>query len=396
MAGRSRTCYCIFAICALLCCGAAIGKNNAAKVVWLSKHAVRIRSIQIEDADFSDLNPLVKLIGDARIVELGEESHGDGAAFQAKARLIRFLHEKMGFGVLAWESGFFDCEEMNAKIASDVRLQDAAQSGVFNVWSESRDVLPIFDYARSTLRTAHPLRQTGFDIQGSYRDLLDQASAFAGFPRQALINPRGSPDRGASRASMERLLDLLRTKNGDEKRRAFLVKSLEAFLAIEFRPPGKRADYRDRKMGENIVWLAKTWYPGKKMIVWAANFHAATALNEIGPEKGFRTMTDVVRKEFGSQVYSIGFTAYQGQAGNQSRHDSIQLPVPVPDSLEALLHAAGMRFSFLDLRGLPGGHWLRRSIYAAPLLYETKTSVWPNHFDALFFTDRMFPSLGLP
>ncbi len=64
------------------------------RIDWLKKHAVAVRTIDPKDDDFADLMPLVKAIGSARVVALGEQSHGDGAAFLAKHRLIRFLHER--------------------------------------------------------------------------------------------------------------------------------------------------------------------------------------------------------------------------------------------------------------------------------------------------------------
>jgi len=63
----------------------------------------------------------MKAIGNSRIVVLGEESHGDGATFLAKVRLIKFLHQKMGFDVLAWEAGLFNCQEMDAAVRKKVR-----------------------------------------------------------------------------------------------------------------------------------------------------------------------------------------------------------------------------------------------------------------------------------
>ena len=78
---------------------------------WLREHAVAVRTIDpsLAEDDFADLRPLIGLIGDARVVGLGEPTHGDGAHFHAKTRLIRFLHEVMGFDVLVWESGMYDC-----------------------------------------------------------------------------------------------------------------------------------------------------------------------------------------------------------------------------------------------------------------------------------------------
>src|SRR5205823_1726823 len=90
---------------ALLCLGQlnhARADDNE-RVAWLKSHATIIRSIDPADSDFSDLEPIRRAIGDARVVMLGEQSHGDGATFHAKTRLIRFLHEKCGFDVMAFE-----------------------------------------------------------------------------------------------------------------------------------------------------------------------------------------------------------------------------------------------------------------------------------------------------
>src|SRR5262245_57214996 len=51
--------------------------GEEARVAWLKKHVVPLRSIKPDDEDFSDLEPIRKAIGDARIVQLGEQSHGD-------------------------------------------------------------------------------------------------------------------------------------------------------------------------------------------------------------------------------------------------------------------------------------------------------------------------------
>lgn len=70
---------------------------------WLKSHVAPIRSLAFDDTDFADLEPIGRAIGDARVVALGEESHGDGTAFRTKARIARYLHEKLGFDVIAFE-----------------------------------------------------------------------------------------------------------------------------------------------------------------------------------------------------------------------------------------------------------------------------------------------------
>ena len=72
----------------------------------LPTHAVR--SINPTDTDFQDLEFLKAEIGPARVVMLGEPSHGEGNVFEAKVRLVRYLREQMGFTTVAFESGFYD------------------------------------------------------------------------------------------------------------------------------------------------------------------------------------------------------------------------------------------------------------------------------------------------
>jgi erythromycin esterase len=54
-----------------------------------------------------DLESLRELIADMRIVLLGEQTHGDGATFDAKVELIKFLHDELGFDIVAFESPLY-------------------------------------------------------------------------------------------------------------------------------------------------------------------------------------------------------------------------------------------------------------------------------------------------
>ena len=67
--------------------------DDEARLDWLVDNAAVIRSADIGDTDFADLEPLQRAIGEPRVVQLGEQSHGDGTTFLMKGRLIRFLHE---------------------------------------------------------------------------------------------------------------------------------------------------------------------------------------------------------------------------------------------------------------------------------------------------------------
>ena len=72
---------------------------------YVAENTVQVKTIEPDATDYTDLASVGNAIGNAGIVMLGEQDHGDGATFLAKTRLIRYLHEKKGFNVIAFESG---------------------------------------------------------------------------------------------------------------------------------------------------------------------------------------------------------------------------------------------------------------------------------------------------
>lgn len=390
--------------------------EDATKIEWLKKNAIPIRTIDPADDDFADLMPLKKVIGDARVVQLGEQSHGDGATFYAKERLIRFLHEQMGFDVLAWESGFFDCEQMNKALESDMPALQAGQRGAFGIWTQGALMTPLFEYARTTLKTSRPLRQTGFDIQFSsanngFTGVLDKlAPGLASDADKKVIGDAvramnmgsykpSKEEEAGTQAAVARVVAALR--KGEN---SFLVKAFENLGAlVHLRTMGMpstmsaEASFRDIKMGENLIWLANDFYKGKKIIVWAASMHVARNVERINTRsdsftyKEYRTMGKVVDETLGKAVYTIAFTAYGGKAANPMNAPRA-LMAPEAESLETLWHAAGQAYALVDFRGLPAEHWLRGQVIARPLGYAPMVSDWTGNFDAMVFTDVMFPN----
>src|SRR5262249_39955522 len=124
------------------------GKDEeTARVAWLKKHLAPIRTIDPADEDFSDLEPIRKAIGEARIVFLSEELHGVGATFQSRTRLIKFLHRKCGFDVLAFESGLYDCRKVWELLREGkMPARDAVSQGIFGIWTGTEELQPMFAY----------------------------------------------------------------------------------------------------------------------------------------------------------------------------------------------------------------------------------------------------------
>jgi erythromycin esterase len=153
------------------------GSDTDALQRWIDQNAVRINGVTGEAWNARDTERLIGTIGDARIVLLGEPSHGAGAAFAAKVRLVQLLHERLGFDVLAWESGLIDLERTEAALRADLDPVEAAQRGILKIWSASAECRPLFAYAKASHGRARPLSMAGFDMQLTAPGTLDYFAA---------------------------------------------------------------------------------------------------------------------------------------------------------------------------------------------------------------------------
>lgn len=406
------------------------------RVQWLKDNAVPIRAVAPDDVDFSDLMPLVEKIGSARLVLLGEQSHGDGNVFLLKARIIRFLHQVMGFDVLAWESGLYDCSRMEAALHSDIPLNEALSYGIFPIWALSEQVQPVFAYARSTYGKPRPLIMAGFDCQlssvRSAKSFLSDLEAFFNRARLESLPAEGW-------ALFEEALDPQKLRSMTEEKRSAHKKNMEFLLRLimdsraELSPYHASAEIdlwqkalngyrvyfgmieklisgkersvldnnvRDAVMAQNLLWLVEEAFPHEKIIVWAATMHNMRRIDQVQTNKpslsyeGIVTMGHPVYERLQDEVYSIGFTAYQGKAGNVFSKAPYDIPQAPENSLEELCHRCGHEMLFIDFKGTikDAGHWLNKKMKARPLGHSVMDAVWPLHLDAMIFTDTVTPS----
>src|SRR5215475_14452070 len=72
---------------------------------WLHDHVSVLSTID-PDEPLDDLEPLRDLVGDARVVAIGESAHFLREFWLIRQRVLRFLHERCGFTVFALEFGF--------------------------------------------------------------------------------------------------------------------------------------------------------------------------------------------------------------------------------------------------------------------------------------------------
>jgi erythromycin esterase len=432
----------------VLICAAAFAQSTPTqsdvRVSELMSRAVTVASIDPDDdEDFSDLQPLKRLIGDARLVVLGEQSHGDGAVFLAKARLVKFLHKEMGFDVLTWESGMYECREVDRALRNpEMPMDEIARLGIFPIWTASAQVRPTLEYVRATLATDRPIETAGFDHQFSGSDIAGRAVSLVAFfdkadpalltaeMREDIIggfakfNERG--ENGVAKPEsiqplvakwsalgkfMDEHRDALVKAHGvaefDFTRRCVDDMVVSARSMLEFitsqaeqgRMKPSDNNTRDQRMGENLIWQVNERYKDRKVIAWMATMHAVHDVQNIkfglgkGLYDGVINCGTVTHKVLGDGMYTIAFTSYDGKAGNVwKRAAPMELPKPQPGSLEDLCGQSGKNFLFIDFKYVPSDHWLRKRMVSRPLGYGEMTAEWPKQVDAMFYIRTMFPS----
>lgn len=394
----------------------------------LKSCASTVRSIDPADTDYADLNGLRTAVGGARIVLLGEQTHGEGSTFSAKIRLVRFLHEKMGFDVLAFESGFYDCARIWENVEQGEALSQEVIGSLFYMYATSVQMQPLFDYIQSGLHGARPLTLTGFESQ--HTGVKAKTQLFADFARflrkrypEALdenwelfrrvsIATFGSRDYRPSIEEKARFFrklgELQRLLNDGSKVTDTLtnctgfwyqvVNSIESQTTRYWQMvTGNEVSVRDLQMAKNLIWLAEKAYPGKKIIVWAHNGHVAKSMSSLTTgnrptpkgDDAFVPMGATIHQHFGSKAYCIGFSGSEGSYMNYV-NDQIVAVAPKPaGSIEGTLAAAGYGYAFADYRRATGA--LRQVQQATLGDYGEARGIWPDVFDGLFFIAKVFP-----
>lgn len=411
---------------------------------WLDTNSTTVRSVEFGDTDFTDLAPLREAIGSARVVMLGEQSGLDGTTFRAKARLVRYLHEELGFNVLVFESGFYDLHAAWARIEAGGDATAAALASVSAQWRDAAELQPLFGYLGDRAQSARPLRLAGItpeftgpaigglgaglasDLEAYLEAAASPVPAAAWWPafRAALqrltSRPEGAaaPD-SADRAALAAGLPLLRNEtnrlvnvapNADAGFWITATLALESQFRLVTEPlvPELRNNLRDSSMTESFVWLAQARYPNDKLIVWTSSAASLRSPRELFTPQGVALGHDravfgtLARTTLGDIIYSIGFLAGSGRYGPIA--PTVTTPVrslvqPLPESWDGLFLATGKPFAFLHLRREPPSSedvWIFAPRVARAIGYQQALARWPNVYDAFFFTATMAPGTATP
>ena len=407
--------------------------RNDPRVAWLADNAVRIRSIEPDDEDYSDLQFLRADLQGVRVVMLGEPDHGGGSDIKAKTRLIKFLHREMGFDVLVFESGLLPTALAWQALQTEEDPRTAFLKGVFGVLGRSEQAGPLIAHLHASARSPRPLEMAGTDSQfsGTARaSIVPELLAFvkrAGLktplsseddPAIRLLSgliagrfgPKGEPIPGAAQQAAavaalqaaSRQADALGTRDGAFWAQVLRSTAVQVGLVLDnLRDPDDATEAygrgRDRQMAANLVWLANEYYRGRKIVVSAHTFHAMRDpfITDVGKRQGM-TMGRGVWDALGAESFSIGLTSYGGTTHWVTQPDGVDQDL-IPDQhdgpeFEELMDAAGRTVAYVNLRraraagAWPGGTFTANALYLMP-----ETAVWSGALDALLFIRTQEP-----
>ena len=132
---------------------------------WARSNAIPLKTT-LPDDDFSDMAPLGDVIGNARIVGLGEATHGTSEFFQMKDRMVRYLAMQKGFTIFSIEANMPEAYRLNDYVLNGVGDPNVLLKGM-NFWTwNTQEVLDMILWMRQyNLSGKGRIEFTGFDMQ---------------------------------------------------------------------------------------------------------------------------------------------------------------------------------------------------------------------------------------
>jgi erythromycin esterase-like protein len=394
---------------------------------------VRRRAHPLADAA-SDYDPLLERVGEARVVLLGEASHGTHEFYRERARITSRLIAEKEFGAVVAEADWPDAYRVNRYVrgsSDDEEAVDALDGFKrFPTWMwRNADVLDFVGWLRDR-NDALPERDRagfyGMDLYSlhasmqsvlRYLDRIDPASARRARDRYACFDHFGEDPQtygyatsfGLSDSCQQevtttlveitrRALDYAR-RDGmvavDEffnaEQNARLVKNAENYYRAMFGGRSSSWNLRDQHMMETLeAVIAHLERTGRrsKVVVWAHNSHLGDArFTEMGGERGELNVGQLARERFGREAVSVGFTTHTGTVTAASDWDAPaerkRVRPSTPGSYEALFHAVGLPRFLLRLGdAAPAGLHEPRLERAIGVIYRPETERISHYFQA--------------
>jgi erythromycin esterase-like protein len=391
-----------------------------------------------------DYTPLLRWIGDARVVLIGEASHGTHEFYRERARITRLLIEHKGFSAVGAEADWPDAYRVHQYAMARSEDASAAESlsgfRRFPAWMwRNADVLDFVEWLREHNQRARSCAGFyGLDLYSlhasaqavlAYLDRADPEAAARARHRYGCFEDFGEDTQAygyaatmgmtesCEKAVIEQLVELqqrafdLAHSDGHRAREDFfsaernaaLVRDAERYYRTMF---GGRADswnVRDRHMAETLDRLLEHLGPESKVVVWAHNSHLGDARATEMSRQGEINLGQLVRERYPESSFLLGMTTYTGEVTAASNWDEPaerkRVRAALPGSYEELFHQAERAAFLLPLRGdeavgsALSGPLLERAIGVIYRPQSERLSHYfearlPQQFDAVIHIDR--------
>ena len=343
----------------------------------------------IEDAN---LDPLLARIGDARVVLLGEASHGTSEFYRMRARITRELITRAGFSLVAVEADWPDARWVDAYVrhATEPPSKELPFKRFPRWMWRNREVAEFLDWLRQHNGTlAERDRRVGFyglDLYSLYAsiesvlhylDRTDPAAARLARERYGCLTPWAEEPAAYGRAAitdaerscefevvrtlqdlLSRRLDYARHGDGDRfldaVQNARLVANAERYYRVMYYGSTESWNLRDQHMFDTLETLLATGGPAARAVVWEHNSHIGdAAATEMG-RAGQLNVGRLCREAFGAGAYLVGFGTHDGAVAAAHNWDQpmqvMQVRPSHSASYERIFHDTGLEAALLPLR----------------------------------------------
>lgn len=346
----------------------------------------------IAQIDGGDFGPLLKRIGDARVVLIGEATHGTSEFYRMRAEITKVLIQDHGFNFVAVEADWPDAARINDYVTRRQSREERKWEAFsrFPTWMwRNHEVLSFLEWQREfNLKKPDPLQRSGFygldlyNMYGSieavldYLDRVDPAAARIARERYGCLTPWEHDPATYGRAALsgryrdcegevvDMLRDLLKRQaeysqyDGeqflDASMNARLIAGAERYYRVMYYGSVESWNHRDQHMFETLQSLLEFHGPDSKAVVWAHNSHLGDAsATEMGA-RGEHNIGQLCREAFADAAYLIGQATHFGTVAAASHWGSemeIKNVRPsLPESYERICHESKREAFFLPLR----------------------------------------------
>lgn len=398
--------------------------------------------------NLNDLNALLEQIGDARIVLLGEASHGTSEYYVWRYWLSQRLIQEKGFSFIAVEGDWPDCYRINRYVKG---YSDSGESGrevlhAFDRWPTwmwaNWEIVALAEWLRAHNEDLPEAKKVGFyglDVYSLWDSLgavlrylerqdgsaLDAARrAFRCFePYEENVQEYARATVGFVPASCEteviQMLSALRREapnaqqDGREdyfvaEQNALVVQNAERYYRTMVRGGGASWNVRDGHMMETLDRLLRFHGPEAKAIVWEHNTHIGDARATDMAQAGMVNLGQMAREQKGHEgVVLVGFGSHRGHviAGEawEAPMEKLEVPEARVGSWEDVLHRAGAGNKMLLLSDFAEGEGEAhinafmepRGHRAIGVVYNPEYEAWSNYvptilpfrYDAFLYLD---------